>query len=173
MRKRLFVTIGVYILCVGLTACTNRGNTNNVNAIVPSVPPPQSDESNLPTDGETTVTVGEVKLVSAGVQYEPLENWIYSAKDGLAADGWRKQPEDMANELETILISDDVQILIEGKTTSLQSYTLYDETYEVVYYRQDKFEPPDESGRYILCVEAAWGTEDQYSGYQYFFMIEK
>ncbi|MHB8061782.1 MAG: hypothetical protein ACYDG2_03975 [Ruminiclostridium sp.] len=147
MKKLLvFVSITVLALSVGLYGCTK----------------------------EKTVSVGDIKLISAGEQYAPFQNWIFSLdKDGLASDGERKQPKDIVNELDTALVSDDVQIVIEGKTTGLQYYTLYDEQYQEVYYGQEKFVMPEESGKYILCAEVTWGTEKEYDGYQYFFIIEK
>ncbi len=147
MKKMLvFISLLVLVLSLGLYGCSK----------------------------EKTVSVGEVKLVSAGEQYAPFQNWIFSLnKDGLVSDGERKQPKDIVNELDTVSVSDDVQIAIDGKTAGLQYYTLYDEQYQEVYYRQEKFMMPEKSGKYILCAEVTWGTEKEYDGYQYFFMMEK
>lgn len=146
MKKLLaIVSVAVLALSIGLFGCTK----------------------------ERIVFAGDIKLVSAGEQYAPFQNWIYSLKDGVAADGMRKQPKDVANELEPVSVSDDVQIVLEGRTTGLQYYTLYDEQYREVYYRQDEFVMPEETGKYILCAEVAWGTKDEYDGYQYFFAMEK
>ena len=46
------------------------------------------------------VSVGNVKTVSEGEEYFPLQNWIFSLnKDGLVIDGERKQPQEVANYL--------------------------------------------------------------------------
>lgn len=118
-------------------------------------------------------SVGDVKLVSAEEQHTPFQNFIFSLKDGLAVDSERRDPKDIVNQLEAVLISDDAHIVISGKTTGQQYYTLYDAQYKEIYARQDIFVPPDESGRYVLCVEVTWGTEKEYTGYQYFFLMEK
>lgn len=173
MKKRLLITVGLIIFSVTMTACEIRGNTNNIIPFVSSSPTPKTDEALPSTEIETVVSVGEIWLVSAGEQYAPFENWIYSLdKDGLAADGERKQPKDIINELEIISVYDDVQIVIDGQATDLQYYTLYDEQYQEIYYRQEKFMKPEKPGKYILSVEVVWGNE-AYDGYQYIFILEK
>ena len=118
-------------------------------------------------------SVGDVKLVSARKQYAPINNFLYSRdRDGLFADGRQKQPQDIADELDVIPVSDDVRIIISGKKTG-SSYTLYNERYQTIYDRQEEFVMPEESGRYMICVNVMWGTRERYEGYEYFFMVEK
>lgn len=118
-------------------------------------------------------SVGDVKLVSAEVQYTPFQNMLFSLENGLCADYERIHPKDIVDQLDAVLISDDAHIVISGKTTGQQYYTLYDAQYKEIYARQDHFVLPDEPGRYVLCVEVTWGTEKEYMGYQYFFLMEK
>jgi len=61
-------------------------------------------------------------------------------KDGLVIDCERKQPQEVANELIAIPFGDDFQIVIDGKTTGEQFYTLFDEKFEEMYYHQYEFE---------------------------------
>ncbi len=124
--------------------------------------------------------VGEVRLVTAGEEYAPyvtktFEYVQYKGDEkGIAADYQRKQPNDVISELTPIKIADDVQIVIRnGKTKSSPSYVLYDEQFRQVYAYRGEFIKPARLGRHILCLDMVWGTEKSYSGYRYYFLIEK
>ena len=113
-----------------------------------------------------------VTIVSGKVEHTPIEQWIYSLSDGVAADGTRKQPQEVKYELVEITVSGDFEIKVTGNVTGQPSYTLfYDDSFETVYYRNDRFERPNDIGRYILCIEVAFGNDKEYEGYQYWFRI--
>lgn len=120
---------------------------------------------------EKEIPIGKVAIISNGQEYAPFENWIYTL-DGFAADGMRLRPEDVNEKLTEIDVSDDFEIVVEGVFTGEASYVLYNNNFEEVY-RNSTFKIPTESGPYILYIELAWGTRERYSGYQYFFKINK
>ena len=76
------------------------------------------------------------------------------------------------DELEAILCGDDFEILIDGEPRNGLSYTLYNSSFEEEYYREADFSAPQDEGMYILSVEASWGNEKAYNGYQYWFKLE-
>jgi hypothetical protein len=124
-------------------------------------------------DTRESASVGSVKLISAGKQYAPFQNFVYSRnRDGLYADGMKKQPQEVADELETISISNDVRIDLNGKRAN-SCYTLYDEHNQKVYDCRETFLMPEEPGKYIICVNVTWGTKEVYNGMEYFFMINR
>ena len=113
-----------------------------------------------------------VTIISNKIEYAPVIQWIYGLSDGLAADGTRKQPEEVKDELDAIVVSDDFEIRVTGTVVGNPSYTLfYDDTFETVYYRSDKYGRPDDTGSYILCIEIAFGKANDYEGYQYWFRL--
>lgn len=120
------------------------------------------------------VSVGTVWLVTGGTQYEPMENLTQAYTHDVYSDGRVKKPQDVEGELSTISISDGTKITIKGRTKNAPTYTLYNDQYQEVYSSQTEFSIPDEPGKYILCVGVTWGEKDkeEYSVYQYFFMIE-
>lgn len=124
-------------------------------------------------DGNTPEQMtGTIAIFSAGETYAPLENWIFSKEEnGPAADGARKQPQEVADELPAIPCGDDFQIVIDGEPQRNQSYTLYNDKFEQIYYRQSNFAAPRDEGEYILFVELVWGDEENYTGYQYCFKL--
>lgn len=118
--------------------------------------------------------VGTVKIIADDKEYIPHSNWIFSLnKDGVAADGARKQPEEIADELTAIPLEDSISVLIDGKTVGQPYYTLFNDKFEKIYYNNEHFEGPAGKGEFICVFEVIWGNENQYEGYQYFFKIIK
>jgi hypothetical protein len=115
-----------------------------------------------------------VEIVVGANTYLPKSNWIFSFENGIYSDGQRKGPEDVKDELtEAIYFSPDFLVKIIGDTAGAIAYTLYDRNNEEIYYRNAEFFAPIESGEYILFIEAAWGTDDHYDGYQYYIKFKK
>lgn len=118
--------------------------------------------------------VGNVKIVADDKEYIPLSNWIFSLnKDGVAADGARKKPEEITDELTAIPLENSINVLIEGKRVGQVYYTLFNDKFEEIYNNNEHFEGPTEKGEFIFMIEVIWGTENQYEGYQYFFKVIK
>ena len=118
------------------------------------------------------IPVGSVSLSTEDDSYELYEEWIYELTDGLAADGARKQPREIADIAVpfTIPYGTDTQIIIDGAPLSsrLMIFRHADNRWEEVYSSNDAFTIPRESGDYILCLELSWGYDDHYVGYQYY-----
>lgn len=115
--------------------------------------------------------VGSISIKSEGKEYLPESNWVYSLKDGIAADFMRKAPSEVSTGLDEIPLADDLEIIIDGRTTGSPVYTLLNKDYEEVYSRNHEFEEPSEPGVYILLIELAWGNKTRYEGFQYFFKL--
>lgn len=148
MKNKLYIPITVFALCLSLCGCNQNKPT--------------------PADYET----GSIVVTSGGKTYSPLENWIFShEQNGTIADGARKQPSEVAVELEAIPYGDDFELIINGEPFETPSYTLYNDKLEEEYYRQPNFNMPQSEGEYILAIELSWGNEENYSGYQYFFKL--
>ena len=123
-------------------------------------------------DNSAAHVIGNVTIVSGGEEYTSLENWIYTKeKNGPAADGARKQAEEVAGELVSIPYMDDFHIVIDGEPQEYKSYSLYNGNFEQVYYRESEFSAPQDNGEYILFIELVWGDEENYTGYQYCFKL--
>jgi hypothetical protein len=117
--------------------------------------------------------VGSISIISSEKEYLPESNWINSLEDGLAGDGMRKAPNEVSAGLDEIPLTGDLEIIIDGKTTGNPAYTLFNEDYEEVYYRNHEFKEPSEPGVYILLIELVWGNKTRYEGFQYFFKLIK
>ena len=123
-------------------------------------------------DDYAAPVIGNVIIVSGGEEYTSLENWIYTKeKNGPAADGARKQPEEVSGELISIPYTDDFHIVIDGEPQEYKSYSLYNDKFEEVYYRESEFAAPQDSDEYILFIELVWGDEEDYTCYQYCFKL--
>jgi hypothetical protein len=72
-----------------------------------------ADEPRLQND----VKVGSVKAIAGGIEFTPLQNWIYgySAATHIAADGYRLQPEELSDDLPIVPLTNDFHIVAEGK----------------------------------------------------------
>lgn len=118
--------------------------------------------------------VGNVKIIADDQEYIPLSNWIFSLnKDGVAADGARKQPKEIADEIAAIPLKNSISILIDGKTVGQPYYSLFNDKFDEIYYGNEHFEVPAGKGEFICVFEVVWGNENQYEGYQYFFKFIK
>ncbi|MDR3085027.1 MAG: hypothetical protein LBU47_01800 [Christensenellaceae bacterium] len=121
------------------------------------------------------IEVGIVKALAGGVEYIPLQNWIYSynAATGVAADGFRLQPAEIPDDLPSLQLTEDFKIIVEGNGASDElRYSLYDEDFQRVYFQAEEFTMPTKPGEYILSMETAWGNESGYEGYQYLFKLK-
>jgi hypothetical protein len=113
-------------------------------------PPPRTEP--LP------YTVGEVKIISDGSEYEPLTNWVYGLSyrisGSVTTGGMQLRPEHLSSEilmasmtnvsgeLPVIRISEDFAIEITyGEYISASRYILYNSEYEILH-DSDVFEIP-------------------------------
>ena len=130
------------------------------------------------------INVGTVVAISNQTEYRPLENWIFSESQGIAADGLRLSVND--GELNTasgnargrlphIYHSDDFTIEIDGENAGQPRYTLYSNSGRQLH-DGESFELPDNAGEYFLCVTLSWSNNDTgkyraHSGFEYWFKI--
>ena len=125
--------------------------------------------------GSKDVAEGTVRLVSGGQQYEPMVNFMCAYTSNVFSDGRIKRPQDVAEELTAVPVTDHARVTVSGIMKNLPTYTLFDEQYREVYSTQEGFSLPEEPGRYILCVGVTWGFsfKEEYRVLQYFFLIDK
>ena len=125
--------------------------------------------------------VGNVTVISKGIEYKPYEHmkWVEMIMENgqmLCADGVPLSLEKISGTLPQIPCADDFQVVVEGEYLHSCRYSLYDDTFELVY-ENETFIFPIETGIYLLCVDASWNnkeTDPRYleaTGYRYVFKI--
>lgn len=114
---------------------------------------------------------GSVILISDGHKNAPVKNWIYEMSNGTAADGMRRNPEDLSSELSDIVFADDFEIVIKGRIYNSPEYLIYNLSKNETFFQGQAFKKPTESGVYIVRLEIGWGNDTRYAGYQYFFKL--
>lgn len=128
--------------------------------------------------------VGSIELTSLGKTYEPYTHWVYSQQDGIAADGInlsqlaREINPDLnagLNALEAIPASDDIAIIKTWNDRShrkdILRYRIYDENLALIENANDITKIIGNKGIYYVVASAQWGTNDDYSDYDYIFKI--
>lgn len=119
---------------------------------------------------------GEVRLLAGEQTIEPLLiNWVFNKRrDGSFKDGTRLTAEEMLALLpQDCPITPEPTPQVEGALYHAPFYSLYRTDSSEPCYRSADFTPPEEPGRYLLCVELAWGDESAYEGYQVLFAFSK
>gem|GEM_PF-5128629 len=122
-----------------------------------------------------------VRIVSNGKEYGPLENYLCTFDSHGFMDGTPLTPQSAAMLLTAIPYADDLKIVFNKQSDTskslISSYTLYDDKYERLYQDQE-FSLPADKREYILCVQLAWvwheedsGEYDYYTVFEYWFKI--
>ena len=141
-------------------------------------------------DPMTSPLFGSLMVQSGGVRYEPYAHLIYGIGDEaliLRRPLITLEPEDVADELQPIIVEDDLQVITEGGRCGGGGYWMYDvyklvdgEWVEVVISSGSSTELfsirdiPSEPGEYILRIWKDWGYAELYRGsarYLYFFRL--
>ena len=119
--------------------------------------------------GVTYITVNDTIYAAAS-------NSIYEYHKGISSDSTRLYPKDFKTlpiQIIHFTNQDNIQVIFNEEPLNSPSYILYKDGAVEPYYRGGTFIPPTEKGYYYLCVECAWGTEEKYYGYQYYFYFSK
>ena len=142
-----------------------------------------------------------VTVISAGEEHKAFEHWHHGFCPEMSVSGVFKEAGDVAEELNTIPIEDDFQIVVEGQILGEITYKIYgledDEWVRVltVYIRDGEeqiflthgsfdnrdWEEADaesfldllEPGEYILDVGAWWGDSERADAFSNFFRLKK
>lgn len=116
--------------------------------------------------------VGTVTVRTGVGDYTPAAYPIFmQPRDGTITDSARQQPMEVLGELPIVPLFGELEILIDGETTGTPVYTLYDSGGGEVYWRQEAFSLPQESGSYVVSLEVTWGNDLEFYGYQYLFRL--
>ncbi|MFV0400430.1 MAG: hypothetical protein ACK5LX_07400 [Oscillospiraceae bacterium] len=118
------------------------------------------------------VEVGIVTVRTGVGDYTPAAYPIFmQSRDGTVTDSARQQPMEVLGELPIIPLFGELEILLDGETAGTPAYTLYDSDGGEVYWRQEVFSLPQESGSYVVSLEVTWGNDREFYGYQYLFRL--
>ena len=200
MKYQCYLVIIMLSLIAFLGACSKQDQQEALSPSAPDDSPSvsmaqqignASDDPENPTVdasqmiGEPPkISIGEVKIISGGIEYEPRIYGLNALAKGIHYDAVVMQPSDIADLLETVPLSEDFQIIIDGGIRRGEiSYMLYAQNDgEWVIISKDYGDPPDystsmlESGEYILCITLTWengadGVDLEYLGEMYSFKI--
>ena len=127
---------------------------------------------------------GRVELIYDNIVYKPYEHWIFSEKDGLAADGIRLSSfaldydPDLAkglSVLEQIKIRDGFAVLKKyaaGKNIDeLYDCKIYNENLELIHPNGSIKDLPIGFDIMYIVFEVVWLDKSGQSGYEYIFKI--
>ena len=114
---------------------------------------------------QVTAEKGKLELVSQGITYQLIEHWVYSAKNGVIADGkwFDKLSLDMDPTLKDNLIAakeipfaNDFTFMKVGPNGSVKveklSFNIFDENLETIQRNDDKLVIPSEAGLYYVAM---------------------
>ncbi len=114
---------------------------------------------------------GLVVVRSGEEQVVPLSNAIYAYHRGAAADFTRLSPQKVFDDAPIIAYGPDFQVVVSGRKRSGPSYEVYAAGEERPLFYGESLDVPSEPGTYLVYFEVAWGDEDDFEGYQYFFRL--
>ena len=143
-------------------------------------------ETTQAADESPGMSLGSVKIISDGEEYEPRINGLFGFKDGIFYDTFGIDLLDIADTLALIPLGDDFEIVIDGGirygNRTFKLYGLNNGEWALI---SESFEDPLdisgiplEPGEYIFCITLAWqnGLEGDllaYVGLQYSFKLIK
>jgi len=125
--------------------------------------------ANRRTDASADYPIGEMTVSANGQTLTAVKSWSFSLQDGLAGDAIQLAARGLEAEIETIAYTTDFTVSFNEEPVSIH-YTVYGEDFNTRvddYWHMSALAIPVETGVYILCVQAVWGTEDNYAGYDY------
>jgi len=126
-------------------------------------------------EGEPSYEVGGVIIVANDVAHEPYVHFFHSATRYVSVSGLPFSPEAAAQQLQEIPLTNSLQIFVEGDYAHSVSFSLYDETFNLIYEGKDSFVLPAEAGVFLLCIDIMWRNETSQYGeatwMRYVFMI--
>ena len=141
-------------------------------------------------DPMTSPLFGNLMVQSGGVRYEPYGHLVYGIGDEayiLQRPLIILEPQDVADDLQPIIVEDDFQVITEGGRCGGGGYWMYDvyklvdgKWIEVIISSGSSTEEfsirdiPSEPGEYILRIWKDWGYAELYRGsarYLYFFKL--
>jgi len=204
MKYQYYIVIIMLLFISLLGACNKPDQQEELSPSTPndtpsiSVTQPINNELNnaetttvdeTPTMSESPkISVGVVKIISDGIEYEPRKDGIYGLSDGIFYDAVRIEVDEIADLLTPIPVGDDFQIVIDGGIRNRTERITYD-LYELINgewaitsqnfgdfpeYSTSTLEP----GEYILRIPITWdngmdGADLEYLGVMHSFKISK
>ena len=201
LKKFVFALIAIIILLTGAAGCGLVGVPGKLPGVSkgPETGATKGPETNTPKESgshdpekpgpgveqeKPKISVGTVKVISGGEEYEPRMDGICGLSNGIFWDAVRIEPQDIADELVVVPLNDDLEIIIEGGiqggTTAYILYGFVDGEWVKVseYYENlpEYMEDAIESGEYIMSVYVTWengmvGNDQEYLGVMYSFKI--
>ena len=153
--------------------------------------------NNAPSNSETTavdasqtmdeppkISIGVVKIISGGKEYEPRIDGLYGLANGIHYDAIIMQPDDIADLLVPIPLGDDFQIVIDGGIrrggTTFELYRLTDGEWVIISEKNGDIPEYSAStldaGEYLLRITLTWqngmdGDSLEYLGVTHSFKI--
>lgn len=124
----------------------------------------QSKPVEMPANSSEVVTI-----VSDAGRLSPQVNWIYSFQNNLSADGQRLYYKDIVPLLtEADQVSAPFTIELHDAVRQIR-YTIYDNQGNELAKQRKKLTLPEEAGEYVCVLWVSYGTDDDYTGVQFFF----
>jgi len=201
LKKFVFALIAIIILLTGAAGCGLVGVPGKLPGVSkgPETGATKGPETNTPKESgshdpekpgpgveqeKPKISIGTVKVISGGEEYEPRMDGICGLSNGIFWDAVRIEPQDIADELVVVPLNDDLEIIIEGGiqggTTAYILYGFVDGEWKKIseYYEDlpEYMEDTIESGEYIMSVYVTWengmvGNDQEYLGVMYSFKI--
>jgi len=129
------------------------------------------------------LTVGTVRIISGGVEHEPLTIWtgdcllvLVPTIENLVNPSYGMYQE--YGKIPIVTWVYDFRVVIAGKDARSKSFTLYCEEFQDIFSAYDDFVMPEESGVYYLEIHVGWwngqsGNRHRSTGSVNFFKIIK
>jgi len=107
---------------------------------------------------EPSYEIGRVIIIANGAEHEPYRHFSHGTTRYMSVSGPPFTFAEVARQLQEIQYTSDFRVVIGGEHASSVSFSLYNESFDLIYEGKDSFVPPTETGVFLLCIDVRWSN---------------